>query len=84
MDAILEAAKALPVQILRPGEILVSEGQRTGRLFEPDGSWWASGASYRISFWPSRTGSCQTTASYPYWTAPLTGARALYVLHCPR
>lgn len=33
MDAILEAAKGLDVQILRPGEILVTEGQRTGRLF---------------------------------------------------
>ena len=45
--------------------------------------WWGEGARYVLGFWPdiSEPG-CQAIARYPFWTWPLTGERAVYVLDC--
>jgi len=56
---------------------------RTGKLLGgPQAPWWVEGARYRIAFWPSTDGRCRTVRSYPFWTWPGSGDRAIHVLDC--
>jgi hypothetical protein len=61
----------------------IEYAKRTGRLDEPDESWWALGARYHVTFRPGRQEACSTVASYPYWTAPGRKSQSIYVVHCP-
>jgi 4-amino-4-deoxy-L-arabinose transferase-like glycosyltransferase len=56
--------------------------RRTGRINTTPGSWWAHGARYRLSFWPSRTPDCRTIERHPFWTWPGARTDAMYVLDC--
>jgi hypothetical protein len=56
---------------------------RTGKLLGDSRSpWWVEGARYRVAFWPSTDGRCRTIRSYPFWTWPGSGDRAIHVLDC--
>jgi hypothetical protein len=60
--------------------------RRTGELFAPSPTpWWTPHARYHILFRPESRLDCRPLSdppSWPYWSWPGTGARALYVLDC--
>jgi hypothetical protein len=62
--------------------------RRTGQLLAPRPTpWWVPGARYHIVFRPESRPDCrplagQPPSSWPYWSWPGTGPRALYILDC--